>query len=248
MNMFKKVLALFLSLRTTLWLLISLFCLFVFGAILMPARAEFEQLYMQPLFAWMINNSFMITWWLWGCVAILAFLTANTIACSIESLVRRRSARQWLLIISPQVVHIGFLFILLAHFLSSYGGYKATAFAYQNTVLSLPNGVEVMFKDLRADISPAGYITDWSANVQYFEEGRHLRDDVIMPNSPSFVKGLGIYIKTVRAAPFPVAFIEISREPGAVWALLGAVFFISGMIILLLLKIRREDAARAKAG
>ncbi len=242
MNMFKKVFAFFLSLRTTIWLFISLLCLFLYGALIMPARAEFQGLFVKPLFVWINEHSFTVTWWLWGSIVALAFLTANTVICSIESLMKRRSARQWLLIISPQVVHIGFLFILLAHLLSSYGNYKATAFAYKNTVLPLPTGVDVMFKELRIDVSPAGFVRDWAADIQYFQKGRHIKDDRIMPNSPSFIKGFGIYIKTVRAAPFPVAVIEISRDPGAWSALLGGIFFTVGMMTLLLLKIRREEA------
>lgn len=248
MNIFKKVFAFFLSLRTTIWLFITLLSLFLYGAMIMPARVEFQGLFVQPLFTWMSGHSFTITWWLWGAIVTMAFMTANTVICSIESLMKRKSARQWLLIISPQVVHIGFLFILLAHLLSSHGSYKATAFAYKNTVLPLPTGLDVMFKELRIDVSPAGFVREWAADIQYFQKGRHIKDDSIMPNSPSFMKGFGIYIKTVRAAPFPVAVIEISREPGAWCALLGGIFFTAGMITLLILKIRREDAASLKAG
>jgi len=35
--------------------------------------------------------------------------------------------------------------------------------------------------------------------------------------------------------------IEVSKEPGAPWALGGSVMFIAGMIALLVLKIAREE-------
>jgi len=31
-----------------------------------------------------------ISWWLWAAIAILSLLTANTVVCSIESIVRKR--------------------------------------------------------------------------------------------------------------------------------------------------------------
>ncbi len=194
-----------------------------------------------PLFQWMLENPFDVTWWLWGSIGILSLLTANTILCSIESILKKREARQWLLIISPQIVHIGFLFILLAHLLSSYGSFKGTAFVYKDTVLALPNGLEVMFEEIRTSVDPSGYVTDWSSDIRYFKEGSPLSSDVIRPNSPSFKDGLGIYIKTVKVAPFPVAMIEVSRDPGALWALTGGILFMGGIITLLMLKIKREE-------
>lgn len=64
---------------------------------------------------------------------------------------------------------------------------------------------------------------------------------MIRPNSPSFQDGFGIYIKTVQSEPFPAALIEVSREPGAFWALVGGVLFLTGMITLLIFKVKRED-------
>lgn len=241
MNTLKKILNLFLSLRTAIWLILTLLFLLLYGSIIMPVKEEFQGLHMLPLFQWMLENPFDVTWWLWGSLGILSLLTANTILCSIESIFRKREAKQWLLIISPQIIHIGFLFILLAHLLSSYGSFKGTAFVYKDTVLALPNGLEVMFEEIRTSVDPSGYVTDWSSDIRYFKEGRHLSSDVIRPNSPSFKDGLGIYIKTVKVAPFPVALIEVSREPGALWALAGGILFMGGMITLLMLKIKREE-------
>jgi cytochrome c biogenesis protein ResB len=157
---------------------------------------------------------------------------------------RKREARQWLLIISPQVMHVGFLFILLAHLLSAYGSVRGVTFAYQGTVLQLPDNLDVRFNAVNANMDASGYITDWSADIEYFRDSRPLATDRILPNSPSFREGIGIYIKTVKALPFPVAMIEVSREPGATWALAGGVLFMPGMVTLLALKINREEQAK----
>ncbi len=242
MSVVKRILDFFLSLRTTIWLLLALLCLLLYGSFIMPSKEAFQALHYMPLIEWLQESPLGITWWLWSSMAVLVLLTANTFLCSIESVIKKRGARKWLLIISAQVMHAGFLFILLAHLLSSYGSFKATTFVYRGTVLQLPNGLVVAFDGINADIDPSGYVEDWSADIRYFREGREIARDVIVPNGPSFRSGLGIYIKTVKMAPFPSALIEVSREPGALWALIGGILFIAGIVTLLILKIQREDA------
>jgi len=236
-----KILKFFLSLRTAIWLLMALLCLLLYGSVVMPVSEEFQALQAVPLFQWMTENSPDITWWLWAAIIVCSLLTANTLLCSIESVLKKRSARQWMLVISPQVVHIGFLFILLAHLLSSYSSFRGTAVVYEDQGLRLPNGSDVLFRKINVDMDQTGYIKDWSSDVEYFKEGRSLGTDRIGPNSPSFEHGLGIYIKNVQLKPYPVAFVEVSKEPGAVWALIGGIFFMAGMTTLLLLKIKKEE-------
>ncbi len=241
MNILKKILEFFISLRTSIWLTIALIFILLFGAVLMPRHEEFRALHTVALFDWMQEMPLGITWWLWLCIVALSLLAANTMVCSIESLIKKREARQWLLIISPQVIHIGFLFILLAHLLSSYGSFRAVTYAYQGSVFQLPNNLEVRFNRVNANVDARGYVREWSAEIEYLKDGKPVSQDRILPNSPSYKEGLGILIKTVQVAPFPVAMIEVSREPGAPWALAGGIFFMLGMITLLFLKIRQEE-------
>ncbi len=53
-------------------------------------------------------------------------LTVNTLVCSLQAVRGRWSREDFLLRISPQIVHIGFLFILLAHLLGAGSGYKVS--------------------------------------------------------------------------------------------------------------------------
>ncbi len=239
--MLKKILEFLISLQTALWLTVTLICLLLYGSFVMPAHDEFLALHTVALFDWMREMPVSITWWLWTSVTILFLLATNTLVCSVESIIRKRSTKQWLLIMSPQIMHMGFLFILLAHLLSSYGSAKGIMYAYNGTVLQLPNNLAVRFNQVNAAVDASGYVLDWSADIEYFREGRTLSADKILPNSPSFRDGIGIYIKTVKALPFPVAMIEVSKEPGAPWALAGGVMFIAGMVTLLVLKIAREE-------
>lgn len=241
-NILSKILNFIMSLRTAIWLLMALLCLLFYGSVVMPFNEEFQSLRTVALFQWMAGNSFGITWWLWAAIGVISLLTANTLLCSIESVAKKRSARQWMLVISPQVAHIGFLFILLAHLLSGYSSFRGTAVVYENSGLRLPNGSDVVFRKIDVDMDRMGYIKDWSAVVEYFKEGRSLGNDRIRPNSPSFREGLGLYIKDVQLQPNPAAMIEVSREPGAIWALLGGLLFMAGTIMLLLFKIKKEEA------
>lgn len=245
MKIFRSALAFFLSLRTTIILLLALLFLLLYGSFAMPLNEEFQFLNVLPLLQWMTNNSFSIAWWLWASLIILSLLTVNTLFCSFESLIKKRESSHWLLIISPQVIHVGFLFILVAHLLSSYGSFKGTTFVSRGALLQLPNGLTVLFDSINTDIDTSGYIREWSAEIKYFQQGRQIAADVIQPNSPSFRNGLGIYVKTVQLNPYPVALVEVSREPGAPWALVGGILFLAGTISLLMLKIRREETANA---
>ncbi|MBI5641539.1 MAG: cytochrome c biogenesis protein ResB [Nitrospirae bacterium] len=239
----KGIIHFFLSIRTSLWLLWLLLGILFYGSFIMPLNEEFQALHTVALLPWLMGNSLSITWWLWLSIGILVFLTVNTLFCSIESVLRKRGSRHWLLVISPQVIHTGFLFILLAHLLSSYGSFRGTAFVAEGTTLNLPNGQSVLFEKINAQIDSSGYVRDWSSDITYFSGEKIISKDTIMPNSPSFKSGFGIYIKTVQFEPFSSALIEVSREPGAPWALAGGVLFIIGMTTLLIMKIRREEAS-----
>lgn len=241
MNILKKTLAFFLSLRTGLWLLLALLCSLLYGSFIMPYKDEFQTLQVMPLFQWMKENPLGVVWWLWASVGLLSLLTANTIFCSIDSIVKKRGAKNLLLVLSPQMIHLGFLFVLLAHLLSSYGSSRETGFVADGTVVQLADGISVVFAEIKAEADSSGYISDWSAGIGYLRDGRRFKSDVIRPNSPSFEGGFGIYIKTVKFQPYPVALVEVSRDPGAIWALIGGILFVVGMTTLLALKIKREN-------
>lgn len=241
MKLLKNFLDFFLSLRTAIWLLLTLIIMLLYGSLIMPGRAEFSSINFIPLFDWLRENNAGITWWLYGSIILLSLLTANTIVCSVESLIKKSQRRNLLLIISPQIIHIGFLFILLAHFLSSSGSFKGSATAYEGMVLRMPNNIDLRVKEIKIVISPSGYISDWAVDIEYLLDSRKIKEDFLKPNSPSFYDGFGVYLKDIQASPFKAVLLEVSREPGAVWALIGGIFFMTGTITLLALKIKKES-------
>lgn len=228
------------SIRTSLWLISVLTFMLLAGAVIMPLREEFQSIHTVPLLLWIVGQPLSAVWWLWAAIGLLGLLTLNTLACSIESVLRKRAVTSWLLLIAPQVIHAGFLFILLAHLMSSIGGFKGMAVAAEGTVLDLPGDTAVEVRAIRLAIDQGGYLTDWTVDIAYIVSGRVVHEDSLRPNEPSFRGGYGIYVKDLRAYPTRAVLLEVAREPGAVWALAGGILFTAGTVLLLGLKMRRE--------
>lgn len=240
--MFRKILEFFISIRTTIWTSWILIGLLFAGAFIMPTRAEFQTIHSSPLLYWLTEQPLNVTWWLWGAIGILILLTINTIFCSIWSIIKKRKATHWLLLISPQIIHIGFLFILLAHLFSSIGGFKGFTGAMEGTSLKMPDNTVLSVTNISISIDRIGYIIDWAVDVDYRKDGEVIQKDRLLPNKPSFRGGTGVYVKDVRAYPFEAVLLEISSEPGAPWALIGGIVFTIGTIILVVLRIRQSQS------
>lgn len=239
-RLFKYIMEFLLSLRTAIWSLSFLIAALFAGAFIMPAKQEFQSIHSLPLFIWLNEQPASATWWLWLSIGILALLTINTIFCSIESIIKKRKVTQWLLLISPQIIHIGFLFILLAHLFSAFGSSQGMAVAREGSFFNMPGGYAVLHvKKINLQISPYGYVTGWGVEVEYLREGMTLKD-TIEPNSPFLKSGLNINVKDLQAFPEKAVLLQISREPGAVWALIGGALFMIGIITLAALKIKTE--------
>jgi hypothetical protein len=237
----KKTLHFLMSLRVTLWLLSFVIVLLVGGALLMPVREEFQGIHSVPLFTWMVEQPLVVTWWLWASVIVLVGLTTNTILCSIESLVGKGGVEQWLLRISPQVIHLGFLFILFAHLASAMGSYRAVAVAREGTGVVLPDNSVLSVKEVEISADERGYLRDWAVNVELISgQGSHTQAQ-IKANRPMFHKKFGVYVRDLRAFPERIVLLEISREPGALWALIGGVLFVLGSVTLIIFKVRRDS-------
>lgn len=238
----KYITGLLFSLRTTIWCLWALIVMLLAGALIMPSKEEFQALHSIPLFVWLKEQPSDITWWLWCSIAVASLLTINTLFCSIESIIKKRKTAQWLLLISPQIIHIGFLFMLFAHLLSSMGGYKDMVVVREGTLLAMRDGsTSLMIRAIDIRVGPNGFITDWAVDVEYFINGTPLHKDRIMPNSPSIKGDLNINVKDLQAFPDKAVLLQVSSEPGAVWALIGGAFFMLGIVTLVVLRIKTSQ-------
>jgi hypothetical protein len=241
MSVAKYIAEVLVSLKTALWLLVIMLALMLAGAVIMPGKSEFQALHTTAMMDWIRGQPAGLTWWLWGLIAVLAVMALNTLFCSIESIVMKRKVTQWLLLISPQVIHAGFLLILFAHLLSAIGASQAQAVAGEGTKVLLADGKTVLtVQDIRISFDYYGYIQDWQVDVQYSEEGRVIGKESIRPNDPSTSTGFNINVKDLKAFPREAVLLQIQREPGSPWALAGGVVFMVGIVTLIILRVRME--------
>jgi len=240
----RAVIGFFVSLKTSLWLLCLVIMLLLAGAVIMPGEKAFQSIHSTPLLDWMRQQPVKSTWWLWASMGLLIVLAANTLLCSIDSIAKKRKVTQWMLLISPQIVHIGFLFMLIAHLSSAVGGFKTFAVAAEGTPLEMPDNSVLQIKGIAISFDSYGYLYDWAVDVEYWDNGQVLKKERLLPNKPVFHKGVGVYVKDLRAYPNKMVLLEVSREPGAIWALVGGILFMTGTIALLVLKMKREETQR----
>ncbi|KAF0217008.1 MAG: hypothetical protein FD174_3457 [Geobacteraceae bacterium] len=219
------------SLTLGLWLIGGV-CLFLGIGSFSGGGAEGSSINDMPLFAWLRETPVVTSWWLWLTIACLALLALNTVVCSIESLRNKYGRTNFLVLIAPQLMHLGFLLIVLAHLFSAYGGYKQVMQVYEGSAIGFPDGERVQVAAITAAAGPMGMMTDFGAELRYGAPGNE-KSQTIRPNEPLFYKGVGIYVKDVGMVPERTALVEIHREPGAGCALAGALLFTVGNVVLL---------------
>lgn len=233
----------FLSLKTTVWTLFASVCLFFAGSYLMPAQREvFAPMNDQILFHWVRTaaaENLEYTWWFFAALSALVLLTINTLACSIQAVKGKWSRADFLLRVSPQIVHVGFLFILLAHLLSAGWGYKLSGIMPEGAYAPLPDAQALHLQKVSVQSDPQGYLMDWAAEVAFYENNQIVKTGTLGPNQPLFYKDIGVYLKSPNFERGPAAILLIAKDPGAVWALVGGILFILGSLILLVLKWKK---------
>ena len=235
--MFRKIYDSLASLNLGIWLIIGVLLLMAAGSFGSGA-SEAGSINDMPLFAWLRGASAFASWWLWGAIVLLALLAVNTVFCSIESLRSKFRSGNFLIIIAPQVMHAGFLLIMLAHLLSAYGGSKQIIQVGEGSAIGSPDGSTIRIERISGSVGPMGMMTDFGAEFRYVADGRE-RTSFVSPNHPLFHNGFGIYVKDVAIVPEPAALLEIHREPGAGAALAGALLFTVGNIVLLTIRKNR---------
>ncbi len=233
----------FLSLKTTVWTLFGLVIIFFIGSSMMPMHREvFSPMNDGLLFDWVENvaaHNLWQTWWFFAALAGLILLTINTIVCSLQAIRGKWSRTDFLLRISPQIIHTGFLFILLAHLLGAGWGYKLSGMMPEGGFARLPEDRALALQNIDMQTDPAGYMQGWSAEVSLYENNVIVKRGILGPNKPLFYKGVGVYLKSLDFEQGPAALLMINKDPGAIWALLGSILFMLGSITLLFLKWKK---------
>ncbi len=229
--MIRKIYDRLASLIFGLWLIGGV-CILLAAGSFSGGGAEGSSINDLPLFRWLAETPLSLSWWLWGAIGLLVLLALNTVLCSIESVRTKYRRGNFLVLIAPQVMHAGFLLIVLAHLASARGGYKQVMPIQEGGVITCPDGTRLQIANLTASMGPMGFPMDYSAEIRTVTGGRE-ESATISPNHPYFHKGSGFYLKEVALEPYRAALIEIHREPGAGVALAGALLFTAGNVVLL---------------
>jgi hypothetical protein len=209
------------SLNLGLWLLAAVMVALAVGSFC-SGSSETAGLNDYPLFVWLRHAPISLSWWLWLAVGLIAILCVNATVCSIEAL--RKKGRS----IAPHLMHGGFLLIVVAHLFSAYGGMKDQIQVAQGSTIGFPDGEKIRVERISGEVGPMGMMKNYRADLRI---GSTVSGS--QPNSPVFHKGYGIYVKEVALSPMPMALLEVHREPGAMPALLGALLFTAGNLMLL---------------
>ncbi len=227
------------SIRTASILTALLMLTLLAGAVSMPFSEEYGSMNGSPLFRWLIEKPLPLTWWLWLGILFLSLTVINTIVCTAQAILRRGEGKDWILRLSPQIIHVGFCFIMLAHLFTSYAGLNGYVFVREGDGIRLDSQSSMILSRIDYRIR-SGHVSEMSARIDVVK-GNDRKSYVISPNNPAFHDGFGIYIQRVSLQGGPAALIEISRDPGALWALGGGVLFLLGTITLTLRKLQLSE-------
>lgn len=225
------------SLNLGIWLLGGAMLLLAMGSFLQGEGSAINEV---PLLIWLREVPVRESWWLWGTLLLLVLLAINTVLCSIASLTVKWQRGSFLSRIAPQMMHLGFLFIMVAHLQSASGSFKQALQVGEGSIVTFPDGTNVIFTDFAATYSGMGMPTSYSATLKYAAQNSATSTATISPNHPFFYQGHGIYLKDIAPPPTKAALVEIHKEPGAEMALAGGAIFTIANLVLLARRRGRE--------
>jgi len=216
-------------------ILLLLLCLIMASGSFLLSGEYAAAINFMPLFLWLREVPGGISWWLWLTLVLLGLLSLNTVCCSSETLWLRLGKGGLAALLGPQLIHAGFLLIVLAHLLSATGSSLRQVEVAEGSLVTLPNGVQFGVAGISVSFSPQGMPTGFSSELVTDLKNSASRT-TISPNHPWFSGSYGVYIKQAEGYPFKRALLEMHQEPGAGMALAGALLFTVGNIILLFIK------------
>lgn len=221
----------FLSIKTAFgfFLLFTAVCLY--GSLSLPSNlAFFSGIDDAPLFRWLAEaKGYGTTWWIYLFIGGLAVFAVNTMICTGEALLLRLGRTNLIARLSPQVMHIGVLFVMLGHMLTASLGVKLDVDLAKGGTKPVSDTASLALEDVRVQEDENGYAVGWDATLRWIEKGRDAGPLSLRPVHPLSVGGYRIFSKSVNVdARGSSALIRVSRDPGAAWALFGGVLMCLG--------------------
>lgn len=224
----------FLVSLNTLLVVMCVFILLAFaGSVTLPANlAFFSGIDDTPLFQWLEKSeNIKATWWIFGLVAVLAIMTSSMLFCIADDLLNGLSKKNMIKKLSPQLIHVGTLFVLLGYLLTSAYGLRTDVLIKKGSEETIsPSSASLYLEDLNVETDEKGYFTDWKASIRYVDSSNTSEVKVLKPAQPLYQEGYGIFIKSISMGEEPAALIRVCRDPGTGWALLGGALLLTGSL------------------
>lgn len=228
----KTIINFFLSIKTAFGFFLFFAAVCLYGSLSLPNNLSFfSGIDDTPLFRWLSEaKGYGTTWWIWVFIAAMAVFALNTIVCTVEALLYRIGGRNLIEKLAPQVMHIGVLFIMLGHLLTATLGEKIDIDVKKGETAPVGKAAAIMLVDVRETTDENGYAVDWETTLRWIENGRASAPYSLRPAKPLYFGEFGLYTKAVDAGPQASAWIKVSRDPGAPWALVGGLLLSLGGI------------------
>lgn len=227
----RAIINFFLSLKTAFWFFAIFVVLNLIGSLMLPKNLVFfSGIDDMPLFRWLSDSKNIgLTWWIYALIFMLALLAVSTIFCTADALLKRMSKKNIILKLSPQIMHIGVLLIMLGHLLTASIGFKTDVVIKKGEKKTVAENAGFYLEDIKVSKDENGYDTDWEAKLIWFKD-RETEEKVLRPVHPLYFGQIGLYFKSVTTEPEQSALIRVSKDPGALWALIGGVLLSIGGI------------------
>lgn len=226
----------FLSIKTSLWLTGASIAVCIAGSFFIPQNLDvFSEINDMPLFSWLSRNSsfFDKVFWIYLLLGMMAFLCINTLVCSFDAVMKRLTWKRLPEVLSPQILHMGVIFVLLGHLISAVAGYK------QDVPMTLNDPANI--KDFAMTVKDIEFVNKKGESSQRWRISMEINNRmyIIEPAQPVFYKGVGFFVRAAEERKMRTI-IGLVHDPGALWELIGAVLFVIGAGGIFYLKLTRK--------
>jgi len=215
---------LFTSVKTTLWITGLGIATFLAGSYLIPQNLDiYSDINDMPLFTWMrLNRTHMgEIVWIYPLLGFMTLLAINMVVCGIEVFTRKVKLKGFIETASPQVLHLGVLFVLLGHLVSAESGYK------QDVPLELHETREIQGRALRLDGIEFLHLYGEDSTRSRVSLALDGNTFVLGPAEPAFYRGTEYFIKSAQQGKNK-AIIGLVYDPGVLFEIIGAIAFVIG--------------------
>lgn len=227
----RSVVRFFLSIKTAYGFCLFFVAVLFIGTLSLPNNlAFFSGIDDTPLFVWLAEaKEYGTTWWIYALIAGFALFALNILFCTGEFALSRLGGANLVARLSPQVMHIGALFVMLGHLLTASLGVKLDIDLKRGETKRVAGTSSIFLADVRESADENGYAVDWEANIRWIEDGATSEVMKLGPARPVYTGNYGIYSKSVAvSADGASALFRVSRDPGAGPALFGGILLCLG--------------------